>query len=1000
MRSIPERWAALLTTHTRAVIAVLLLATVVIGAGVPLVENQTDISQFESQSPAVNASAFIGENFVPEGGENRTTIQVIRRGDAGENVLTREELLDSLAFQQEVRENPEIGPMLVDEEPMTGVGNVLALYHIEQVLDRLDGEAFEPGDLAALSEGERRALAGVLGFEGEARGTVVELFAVLADSDAGGDTGFDDLTDLDNETVTDLAAELGFESEREQATVVELVAVLGAEEPPIAVSDLRGADNETATAVTAVLGVDSLPPGDCLDALAAREQADSPRQQRQPPPLSCQVWALEEMDDEEFEGAIEAVLGPDGQTDALALVPQSYEPGSTTASAHNIFITQQTEGGSLEDPDGFGEAVREAQLELRRLAESRDRTYLMFGLGVLNVEIDQSLVDSTALVAPIAFLFVVVVLTVVYRDLFDILLGTGGILAVLLWLFGFMGWTGIAFNQLMISVPVLLIGLSIDFALHVFMRHREHHGDGTDIRRAMRVALAGVVVALAWVTATTAIGFLSNLVSPIAPLREFGMASAFGIVAALAIFGALVPAVKIELDEFLTERGWDRNRTAFGTGDSRLSRFLEVGAVAARRAPLAVVVVALVLSGVGIVGATQIDTSFQEQDFLADDPPDWTQQLPEPFGTSEYSVTQDLSYLQGNFQQVGREGELLIRGDVTDERVLQWLDSAAENASEQETVYRLPNGDPDVRKPLQAMRATARLNPDASFSERFRAHDGIPTENISGLYDGMTAINPAASEVVYGETGEYEAIRMQVGILSGISQEDAAADLKRVARHLEAESGGELDVTATGDLLINTEIERNLLQTVTESLILTLVSVFLFLVVAYRLTGNSASLGVVTLLPVLFAVTWILGTMWLIGMPFNALTGTIAALTIGLGIDYSIHISDRYEQELRKQGDVWAALQTTVTGTGGALLGTAGTTVGGFGTLVLAILPALRQFGIITGLTIVYAFLASVLVLPSLLVLWTRYLGPSEHFPETDPEGSEPSGEPTTAPDD
>jgi predicted RND superfamily exporter protein len=911
MRGLADRWADVLTAHTRGIIVVLVLATVVIGAGAMSVDDDTDISQFESDSPAVSAETFIAENFVPEDGENRTTVQVIRRGD-GEDVLEREELLDSLAFQQEINAHPDIGPMLAEDEPITGVGNVLALYHIEQLLGRLDGVALDSSDVGALVNA----------------------------------------------------------SEQERETVAS------------------------------ALGVETLPPADCLVALGEREEASLPRQQQQPPPLSCQVWALEEMSDAEFEQAIGAVLGPDGQNSALALVPQSYEPGSTTASAHNMFVTQRTEGGSLEDPDGFSENVTTAQVALRELAADRDRAYLVFGAGLLGLEIDQSLFDSAALVGPIAFVFVVAVLAVVYRDPFDILLGVAGIVLVLLWLFGFMGWTGISFNQLMISVPVLLIGLSIDFALHVFMRHREHHSGDTDIRSAMGLGIGGVVVALAWVTATTAIGFLSNLVSPIAPLREFGIASAFGITAALVIFGALVPAVKIELDEYLSERGRDRHRTAFGTGDSRLSRLLETGAVAARRAPLAVLVVALVMSGVGVYGATQVDTSFQEEDFLAEDPPGWTQELPGPLATSEYRVTEDLNYLQGTFQQVGREGELLIRGDVTDDRVLTWLDAAVENASEQESTFELANGEPDVRSPLGELRVTAALNPESGLNESLAGHGGIPTENVSGLYSEMTGINPVASEVVYEEGGEYEAIRMQVGVHNGISQEVATADLQRIASHIETVSDGELSVVATGDLVVNNEIEGNLLQTVTEGLILTLVSVFLFLMVAYRLVGNSASLGLVTLLPVLFAVTWILGTMWLIGMPFNALTGTVAALTIGLGIDYSIHVSDRYEHELRQQEDVWAALETTVTGTGGALLGTAATTVGGFGTLVVAILPALQQFGIITGLTIVYAFLASVLVLPSVLVLWTRYLGPAEYFPETDPEGSEPSGEPTTAPDD
>jgi hypothetical protein len=95
-------------------------------------------------------------------------------------------------------------------------------------------------------------------------------------------------------------------------------------------------------------------------------------------------------------------------------------------------------------------------------------------------------------------------------------------------------------------------------------------------------------------------------------------------------------------------------------------------------------------------------------------------------------------------------------------------------------------------------------------------------------------------------------------------------------------------------------------------------------------------------------------------------------------VAYSIHLSERYNQELERTGSTWTAMERAVTGTGGALLGSAATTVGGFGTLAFAILPPLQQFGIITGMTIIYAFLASVLVLPSLLVVWTKYLGPSD----------------------
>jgi predicted RND superfamily exporter protein len=136
--------------------------------------------------------------------------------------------------------------------------------------------------------------------------------------------------------------------------------------------------------------------------------------------------------------------------------------------------------------------------------------------------------------------------------------------------------------------------------------------------------------------------------------------------------------------------------------------------------------------------------------------------------------------------------------------------------------------------------------------------------------------------------------------------------------------------------------------------------------------------------------------MALLGVPFNAVTGTITSLTVGLGVAYNIHMAERYLLERRHGNDPREALRRSVRGTGGALLGSAATTVGGFGVLAFAILPPLQQFGLVTGLTIVYAFVGSVFVLPSLLVLWTRYARP-DVVPAVD-RSAEGEGE-TTATD-
>jgi predicted RND superfamily exporter protein len=113
--------------------------------------------------------------------------------------------------------------------------------------------------------------------------------------------------------------------------------------------------------------------------------------------------------------------------------------------------------------------------------------------------------------------------------------------------------------------------------------------------------------------------------------------------------------------------------------------------------------------------------------------------------------------------------------------------------------------------------------------------------------------------------------------------------------------------------------------------------------------------------------------MYLLDISFTTETAIITSIAIGLGVDYSIHVAERFVLERGRTDDLAAALDATVQGTGGALLGSAATTAAGFGVLMLALVPSLQRFGTVTAITIVYAFLASVLVFPSVLVLWDRY---------------------------
>ncbi|WP_323675817.1 MMPL family transporter [Halorubellus sp. PRR65] len=731
------------------------------------------------------------------------------------------------------------------------------------------------------------------------------------------------------------------------------------------------------------------------------------------PSLSAQIDEVESMNASEVEDATSVVLSEgDGPLAgrALGLMPQDFEPGATSANARMLIGVLETSSGSAaSNAQTVADGVTQVQLEMQDVAQagstgSGDEEYIVFGFGVISQEIDQSLTDSVNIVAPMALLFVLLTLMVAYRDALDIVLGLFGIVAVLLWTFGFMGLAGVSFNQIMIAVPVLLIGLSIDYAIHIFMRHREARTDDDtvdDVRGSMGVALGGVGLALTWVTATTVIGFLSNLTSPLPPIQDFGIVSSVGILAALAVFGALVPALKIEADGFLENRlGLDRTKRAFGTGGGRFSQVLSVGGTAARKAPAVVIAVALVISIAGGVGATQVSTEFSQESFIADEPAEWLYDLPEPFKPGEYSAKANLDYVNENFQREDSQAQVLVRANdstsLDTAGTFARLNETESGLSEMDTAFTGSSGDVATRSALSVMRSTAATN--ASFNDTFRAADtdgdGVPDENVTGVLSALFRVNEdEASQYVHRvETDDgyrYESMRLVVPIKGGADTGEVTTQLRDVAATM---NGDGTRATATGSPVVNEIVQQELLDTVIQSLVITLVAVFAFLMLAYRIQEGSAALGAFTLLPVALSVSWILGTMYAIGMPFNVLTGMITSLTVGLGVAYSIHVSERFNLELERTGNVWTAMDRTITGTGGALLGSAATTVGGFGTLAFAIFPALQQFGVITGMTIVYAFLASVLVLPSLLVVWVKYFGPDADFTRRSKAAEAPAG--------
>lgn len=153
----------------------------------------------------------------------------------------------------------------------------------------------------------------------------------------------------------------------------------------------------------------------------------------------------------------------------------------------------------------------------------------------------------------------------------------------------------------------------------------------------------------------------------------------------------------------------------------------------------------------------------------------------------------------------------------------------------------------------------------------------------------------------------------------------------------------------------------------------TLIALGLVFLITLGLFRGSLSSAVMPLIVVALSVVWLYGTMGYIGLPLSTLAGSVAALVIGIGIDYSIHILNTYRFH-RRDNTVGEALSEAVGETGVAIVATSITTISAFMAFLTGAMPEMHRFGLTMSLGIGYALLFSFVLLPAIFVLEERLM--------------------------
>jgi uncharacterized protein len=357
----------------------------------------------------------------------------------------------------------------------------------------------------------------------------------------------------------------------------------------------------------------------------------------------------------------------------------------------------------------------------------------------------------------------------------------------------------------------------------------------------------------------------------------------------------------------------------------------------ATRRPVVVLIVAGLLTVAGGLGATQLSTEFSQTEFFPSD--------------SEALATIELAQDE-------------LGGDLTERTSV---------------LVTGPTSTPGSLAALDAFEQAAGQVPGVRGDGRAQADSVLARAITAGLVD-PGAIDPDADiETVGSRLAEFDpslgAVLAPDAVLVDLAT-NVGDDVDELQDRLAAAAvpltdlGFETSVVSDGILIATVMDELRASQI--SGLAITLLASMAILAFAFWVRVREPLLGVLAILAVGVVVAWTLGLMALVGIPFNVMTAMVSALAIGIGVPFGIHVVNRFIEDREREPDLHAAMISTLRHTGGALIGSATTTVAGFGALVLSTVPPFRQFGAVVAMTIALALVASVAVLPAMLAVYTR----------------------------
>jgi predicted RND superfamily exporter protein len=555
--------------------------------------------------------------------------------------------------------------------------------------------------------------------------------------------------------------------------------------------------------------------------------------------------------------------------------------------------------------------------------------------------------------------FLVIVLTVIFRQIRWVVMPLLGCFYAGLIMIGMLGLVGWKVTVISSNFLSLMFIITISMNIHLAVRYRQLCRDHPEASHADVVAwtVRRMVWPCLYTALTTIIGFSSLVFSEIKPVIDFGWMMSIGLLVAFITSFTLFPAIIVLLDK---SHGEEVPRRKY--------RFTATLADVTERHGNKVLAAALLLVIVSAAGISKLEvensfinyfskkTEIYQGMKLIDD---------ELGGTTPLDILLDLNEDrifaedEEETKQDGADGEQEEEWEEVPDPVYWFTPFKIERIKE---VHDYLDALPEVGKVLSlasVIRVAEELNEGKEFDslQLSLLYKRVPDDIKARL------VNPFVSV-------ENNEARIRLRILDSKKDLRRKEFLERINNDLHNQLElTDKDVTVVGLLVLY----NNMLQSLYSSQISTIGVVLLGIGVMFLVLFRSVTLAIIGIVPNVLAATTVLGMMGLLGIPLDMMTITVAAITIGIAVDNSIHYIYRFREEFAKSGDYLETLRICHANIGRAVLYTCTTIIFGFSILVLSNFFPTIYFGLLTALAMFIALLAALTLLPKLILIFKPF---------------------------